>query len=427
MNYLLEGSVGASTSVLFKKGLGSLVYDMDGREYIDAQAQAWSLALGHCHPEILEAIQVQASLFTHLRTGYGTVNKNLLAEKLSHLFFNGKGKVAFALSGSDCVEGALKLAFRNSKSQTVVSCWNGYHGRTFSTMKISWPHIDNPFSEWGGPVVRIMNPYCYRCVLQLEEHNCQYACVNLVKETINKNCSVPPACIILEPIQGNGGMIPFPIEWLKRIHQLAKSLGTLVIFDEIQTSMGRCGDWSISKMFDITPSILVIGKGLGGGLPLFASISDVPKSLEPGDHSFTFAHFPLAIATALTTINILERDNIFLYVKKWGKIVKDRLKEFEKRYEIIGDVRGTGFMLGVELVMDRKLKTPATEATSFFVKEALDRGLLIGSSQYAGLGNVIKFKPALNIPEDLINRALRIFEQCLQVTQEKFLRKKYGQ
>ena len=409
MSNLGGGGVAGDAPIHIKSAKGSLCYDANGKEYIDGQSQAWSLSLGHCHPEILEAIAMQAEKFTHIRTSFLTDVKLELAEKLTKQFSLG-GKVMFALSGSDAIEGAIKIAIRHTKRQKIVSAWDGYHGRTLATMALSWAHPGCPFSGWGGPVVRIPNTYCYRCFLKSEVEvfpKCGIKCFDGVNELKNSEL---PAAIIIEPFQGNGGMIDVKLEFLKKLRNFCTVNNILLIYDEIQTGCGRCGYWSLAQADGIEPDIIVIGKGLGGGMPLFATISKAGIiELSPGDHSFTFAHFPLSMAAALTTIRVMERDKLFTYVNNLSNSIQVELATLKEKYSLIGDIRMRGFMIGIEIVDNRG--HPSAKKASSIVKSATEKGLLLGISKYGGLGNVIKFKPALNIPLKLVEKSLNILTE----------------
>jgi len=189
----------------------------------------------------------------------------------------------------------------------------------------------------------------------------------------------------------------------------------LLIFDEIQTGFGRLGSWFAADYYQVTPDILVFGKGVGGGFPLFGVIYDQNlKGFMPGDHSYTFAHFPVSMTAALATIQVIEEENLFENVRKVGSFIAERLRELQQTYEMIGDVRAIGLMIGVELVKDRKTKQPAREETERFVAEGLKRGVIFGESRYMGLGNIIKIKPPLVITQSEAEKVLGVFEEILK-------------
>jgi 4-aminobutyrate aminotransferase-like enzyme len=190
----------------------------------------------------------------------------------------------------------------------------------------------------------------------------------------------------------------------------------LLVFDEIQTGFGRMGTWTAAEYYGTSPDIMTIGKGLGGGYPLFGNLYDSRlKSLEPGDHSFTFAHFPIGMVAALATIQVIEEENLLQRSQEMGKIITGGLLELKNRYELIGDVRGPGLMIGVELVKDRKTKEPARQEAHNFIQEGLKRGVIFGESKYLGMGNIVKVKPPLVINESQCEQVLDVFKDILEV------------
>jgi len=409
------GGVGSEVPILVDYGKGALLFDKSGREFIDCTSQAWSLNIGYSHPKVIQAVGEVLGKYSHIRTSFETVPKLLLSKKLVELAPQNLDQVIYTITGSEANEGALKIAMRNRKGNTFVSLFDGYHGRTLATLNLSWPHPDNRFTAWSAPIVRIPQAYCYRCPLKLTYPQCQLACVDLAKMIIEKGSGEPPVALIMEPIQGNGGMIDFPREYYPAIRKLCDDLGMLLIFDEIQTGFGRLGTWFGADLYQTVPDIMVIGKALGGGFPLFGVLfSSQLQGLAPGDHSFTFAHFPLSMAAANATIQVLEDENLLDRAIKMGAIFTSRLRELQDKYELIGDIRGPGLMIGVELVKDRKTKEPAREETTRFVMEGIKRGVIFGESKYLGLGNIVKIKPPLVITEEQVYRTLEVFEDIVR-------------
>jgi 4-aminobutyrate aminotransferase-like enzyme len=409
------GGVGAHVPFTVSHGEGSTLYDTDGNSYIDCTAQAWSLSVGYSHPKVIAAVSELITKYTHIRTSFETIPKLLLSKKLAELAPENLKRVVYSLTGSDANEGAIKLAMRNRQSNTFVSLFDGYHGRTLATLNLSWPHPNQRFTAWSAPVVRVPQAYCYRCPLKLAPESCGLACVELAKDIVVRGASEPPAALIMEPIQGNGGMVTFPPEYFPAMRRLCNELGMLLIFDEIQTNFGRVGAWFAADLYQTAPDILVFGKGVGGGFPLFGNLyREDMNGFEPGDHSFTFAHFPVSMVAALATIEVIEEENLLERARVMGKIFTDGLKELQKNYELIGDIRGPGLMIGVELVKDRHSKEPAREEAKRFVREGLKRGVIFGESKYLGLGNVVKIKPPLVITESEAEQVLEVFKNIVE-------------
>lgn len=417
---MMGGGVGAGTPMVIDHGLGASVWDTNGQEYIDCTSQAWSLNVGYCHPKVVAAVVDQVQRFTHIRTSFDTVPKLLLAKKLSELGPGRLKKVSYSLTGSDANEGAMKLAMRNRPGNVFVALWDGYHGRTLSTLNLSWPHPNNRFTAWKGEVLRIPQAYCYRCPFDLGYPACELECARFARQAILKGASEAPVALMMEPVQGNGGMIDFPPEYYPAMRALCDELGMLMVWDEIQTGFGRVGDWFAANIYKTEPDILIFGKGLGGGFPLFGTLSRSDlKPFEPGDHSFTFAHFPVSMVAALATIAAIEEENLLERARRVGALLRDGLLRLKDKYELIGDVRGPGLMLGVELVRNKKTKEPAREEAHRFIAEGLKRGMIFGESKYAGLGNVVKVKPPLVISEGQIERVLQVFEEIVQLLSAK--------
>lgn len=409
--------IGSNSSLPFvvARGEGARVWDTNGREYIDCTAQAWSLNVGYSHPKVVAAVTEQIKKFTHLRMSFDSAPKLLLAKKLAELAPGNLKRVSYATSGSDANEAAMKIAMSNRPSDTFVSLWDAYHGRTFATTALSWTPPQNPFTAWTGPVVRVPQAYCYRCPLGLNYPDCDIACADFARETILKSAYETPAALIMEPVQGNGGMIDFPPEYYHRIRELCDEMGMLLIWDEIQTGFGRVGTWFASDLYETIPDIMVIGKALGGGFPLYATLSrDDLETYPAGSSTFTFAHFPVSMVAALATIEIIEEENLLERARVLGGQATARLHEMQDHYEIIGDVRGPGLMIGVELVQDRKTKKPALDEAKQFSKEGLARGVIFSGAKYAGMSSVVKIKPPLVITDSELERALDVFEEIIQ-------------
>jgi 4-aminobutyrate aminotransferase-like enzyme len=410
------GGVGNKVPILVDYGAGSELFDKSGKSYIDCTSQAWSLNVGYCHPKVLAAVAEVMGKYTHIRTSFETVPKLLLAKKLAEIAPGNLDKVVYSLTGSDANEGALKLAMRNRPGNTFASLFDGYHGRTLATYNLSWPSPNNRFTAWSAPVIRIPQAYCYRCPLRLEYPGCQLACVDLAKDILLRGASEPPVALIMEPIQGNGGMVCFPPDYYPAMRKLCDDLGMLLIFDEIQTGFGRVGAWFAAELYHTTPDILVFGKAIGGGFPMFGLLySAVLAGFEPGDHSFTFAHFPISLAASCATIQVIEEENLLQRSVEMGRLLTQGLWQLAERYELIGDVRGPGLMVGVELVKDRQTKEPARHEATRFIEEGLKRGVIFGESRYLELGNIVKVKPPLVITESQIERVLDVFGEILEV------------
>jgi 4-aminobutyrate aminotransferase/(S)-3-amino-2-methylpropionate transaminase len=408
---------GSDTPLILVEGRGALVWDSDGNEYIDCTSQAWSLNIGHSHPKVLEAVAGQMQKLSHARTSFDTYPLLELSTRLVDLTPGDFDKqVSYTLHGSLAIETAMKQALRQHNGYgSFVTLYDAYHGRSFGSMALSWPHPNNAFLGFQGRVVRVPQAYRYRCRFCQSSPRCTLECVEFTEEAIDKAVDGPPVAFVMEPIQGNGGQIDFPARYYTAIREMCSRRGILLIWDEIQTAFGRVGAMTAAELYGVEPDIIVFGKGVGGGFPLAGTIARADlEPLEPGDHGFTFGAFPVSMAAALATIDVLEEENLLERCRMLGQRVTARLRELQSQYELIGDVRGPGLMIGFELVKDRQTKEPAREEARLFVAEGLKRGVIFGESKYAGLGNVVKVKPPLVITDEQVERVLDVIEEVLE-------------
>ncbi len=415
--YLMSGSVGGGLPVLIESGKGAVIKDIYGNEYIDCTSQAWTYNIGVSHPRVIEAVKEQLEKITHVRTSFETVPKLLLLKKLGELAPKNLKKISFCLHGSVANESAMKLAMRNRpKGMKFLTPFDGYSGRTLATISASWPYrpISTLFSAYMQNVVRIPNAYCYRCPFGSEYPECGIMCAEYVKTFIERGVE-PVTAIILEPMQASGGMIPPPDGYLQKMRKICDEFGILLIFDEIQTGFGRLGAMFACELYGVYPDILTFGKAIGGGFPLAGVMqrSDL-KPPEPASDSYTFAHFPVSFAAAVATLEVIREENLLQKAQKMGEFFTARLLELQNRHETIGDIRGPGLMIGIELVKNRNTKEPARELCYTIVKEAIPHGVIFGESKFKGLGNVLKIKPPLVISESQAKKVLEVLETLLK-------------
>jgi 4-aminobutyrate aminotransferase-like enzyme len=350
-----------------------------------------------------------------VRSTFHTIPQLRLAARLSDLApGSGKNKlsrVSFSLHGSVASEGALKLAL-NRKDGQIVTLFNGYHGRTMASMSLSWPHPNEKLARHMFNVIRVPGAYCYRCSYGLEYPSCGVACAKFIEETISH--SGPVSALFMEAIQGNGGQIIFPREFHQEVRDVCTRHDVLLVYDEVQTAFARVPRMFACELYDVVPDVLVYGKGIGGGFPLAGTLSrEGLPNFEPGDHGFTFGHFPVSLAAALENLRVIEEDGLLARCEETGKYILDRLKGLAATHAMIGEVRGVGLMIGVELVKDRETKEPAVDETQAIAQGALEQGILLGTSRYHGRGNVIKIKPPAVITRDQVDRVIEVLDGLL--------------
>jgi 4-aminobutyrate aminotransferase-like enzyme len=420
--YLMSGSVGGGLPILIESGKGAVIKDNKGKEYIDCTSQAWTFNIGVGHPKVIEAVTEQIQKISHVRTSFETVPKLLLLKKLGEIAPKNLKKISFCLHGSIANESALKLAIiNNPEGIKFLSPFENYSGRTLATIAASWPYhpLNKLFAPYMEHFVRIPNAYCYRCPFSMEYPKCGIMCAEYVKTLIERGLE-PVIAIIMEPLQASGGMIDFPEGYLKRIREICDEFGILLIFDEIQTGFGRLGAMFACELYDVYPDIMSFGKAIAGGFPLAGVMQRADlEPPAPASDSFTFAHFPVSFAAAIATLDVIKEENLIDKAKKMGAYFTSRLKELQNKYELIGDIRGPGLMIGIELVKNRKTKEMANDICHQIVKDSIEDGVIFGESKFKGIGNVLKIKPPLVISEAQADRVLKVFESHIKKHQDR--------
>ncbi|MHA1412875.1 MAG: aspartate aminotransferase family protein [Promethearchaeota archaeon] len=421
------------------------VIDKQGnpRELLDVTSMNWVLALGFAHPDINYAAYQQMIRLTHVRYNVLTPARAKLSRKIASLV-PGKlkgGKVAFNCEGGGLAnEAAMKLAMMESRGASLFGTfWGGYHGSTLVTATASQPmHSVNRFNSFGhNNFFRMPYPYCYRCLWNYKEGvhghkdpNCNLECFELVKQYLMGMAPRRMAGVILEPIQGAGGQIPAPPEFLRALKETCEQEKIFLIYDECQTCMWRTGKYfTITERYekelnvDVSPDMMTFTKGIGGGFPLGVLVASpkIRKRFGPSEEHTTFSSDPISLATGLAAIMVIEKAKINENCEKMGQKITKRLLEMEDEYEVIGDVRGSGLFIGVELVKDKNSREPFTELCEEMVLLAPDHGLYLGESMpiLSGTGklirrNVIKIKPPLIITEEDAEFILEKFEETLK-------------
>ena len=408
-------------------GKGSRVTDIDGKSYIDCTAQAWTLALGYNHPEVTEAALAQMRTLPHVRAGFPTLPRLQLAKRLADLCPGRLNIVTYAPTGSLGIESAMKLAMINRPAaHRFVTFYHAYHGNTLATMAASWSPTRTAGSYGPGVkflpfmqnFVRVPNPYAYRCWRRAQhgpDGQCDAGCAAPIWDTLQRGVDGPVAAIMLEPIQGNGGGIVFPAAFVREVRRIADEFGALLIFDEIQTGFGRTGRMFAAEGLGVTPDIMVLSKAIGGGFPMAAVVADdrLKQFEATGEDVYTFGSNPIAQAAALKVIEILERDRIPAHAARMGALFTRGLKALQVEYPQIGDIRGPGLFLAVELVTNPETREPAAAEAKRLVAEAWKRGVILATA--SALPNVVKIKPPLIIDEGEVETVLGVLADCLKV------------
>jgi len=402
--------------LVINRGRGAWVEDVDSNLFLDFTSGIAVNNTGHCHPHVVEAIRQQTERFLHMSgTDFYYEAQSSLAAKLAEIAPGPKEKrVFFGNSGAEAIEAALKLARFHTKRSRIIAFLGAFHGRTMGALSLTASKVvhERGFSPLVPGVTHVPYAYCYRCAYHLEYPKCDVACVDWIREDLFKR-SLPPeevAAIFVEPIQGEGGYIVPPPEFHQKLYDLAKEFGILYVVDEVQTGMGRTGKMFGIEHWSVSPDIIALAKGIASGMPLGAMVSQSQvMTWIPGSHASTFGGNPVSCRAALATIELLE-DGLIKNAESVGSYILSQLRELQKRYAQIGDVRGKGLMIGLELIKDPISKTRAIDERSRVIQGCFEKGLLI-----LGCGeNTIRFIPPLIVSREEADTALTIFEEVLK-------------
>jgi 4-aminobutyrate aminotransferase len=399
-----------------KRGEGCMVEDLDGNRFLDCAAGIAVCSTGHCHPTVVQAIQEQAAFLLHIcGADFFEPQYINLAERLSRLAPGDSPKKVFlANSGAEAVEAALKLAHYHTGRSQTLSFFGAFHGRTMGAVSLtaSKPIYHRGFSPLVSGITHLPYAYCYRCPLNLTYPGCDLACVDYIEEILFARSISPDevAAIFVEPIQGEGGYIVPPQGWLAKIRELCDRHGILLVADEVQSGIGRTGKLFACEHWEVEPDILCSAKALASGLPLSAMIAKREvMSWPPGAHGSTFGGNPVACAAAQATLDVIENEGLLENATCIGMRLMANLRQLAQTSRLIGDVRGLGLMIGVELVLDKETKVRAPEETEQVVQECFQRGLL---TLPCG-PNSVRFSPPLIINEEQADTAFEIFADAL--------------
>ncbi len=405
--------------LVIKRGNGAIVEDVDGNHFLDFAAGIAVVATGHSHPRVVRAIQQQAAEFLHMSgTDFYYENMVRLAEKLAALApGDTRHRVYFGNSGAEAIEAAIKLARYDTGRDKFIAFLGGFHGRTMGALSLTGSKVVQRRGFHPPlPVQHIPYAYCYRCAYGKEPSTCGVECVKVLEDSLFKTIlpADEVAAIVVEPVQGEGGYLVPPKKFHEELRRIAEKYGILLIHDEVQCGMGRTGRMFASEHFGVAPDIVAVAKGIASGMPLAATIAraDV-MNWPPGAHASTFGGNPVSNAAALVTVELLE-ESLLENAAKMGDHMMERMRTWPDRFRHVGDVRGLGLMIGIELVKDQQTKERAPEIRNALEKTAFERGLLI-----LGAGaNSIRLCPPLVINRDQADFALATLEQCLQALEQ---------
>jgi len=420
---LISPSYTRSYPLVAKRGRGIRVEDVDGNEFLDFAAGIAVTSTGHCHPEVVAAIQKQAAELIHI-SGTDFYDEHLtdLAAKLSAIApMPGPHKVFYGNSGAEAIECALKLARYHTGRQNVIAFLGAFHGRTMGALSLtgSKPQQKRRFSPLVPGVTHVRYPYAYRgCTGGAQEEEAfSMGCARYIEEKLFKTILPPEevAAIFVEPIQGEGGYVVAPDNFLRELRAICTRHGILLVVDEVQSGAGRTGKWWAIQHSGVEPDIVCMAKGVASGMPLGVCMSRAEvMDWVPGSHASTFGGNPVSIAAALATLEIIEREAMANAAEVGAKMI-ERLKGWKQTHPTVGDVRGRGLMIGIELVKDKATREPAGALRNRVETLAFERGLMI-----LGCGETsIRLCPPLIVSEEEATVALDIFEESLTVAEKE--------
>ncbi|MFA7404531.1 MAG: aspartate aminotransferase family protein [Pelobacteraceae bacterium] len=400
--------------IAIEKGVGCSVTDVEGKSYLDCASGLGALNIGHNHPRVMAAVTRQLPLFGHTGGIYYNETTVAAAELLTSITPPGLDRLFFSNSGAEAVEGAIKLARYVTGRQGIIAFGGAFHGRTLGALSLTSSNAR--YRERYAPLLPSIYhapyPVCRHCPFGCPAEGCDLGCLAYLEEMLRRYVSPQEvAAIIIEPVLGEGGYVPAPARFLNGLRRLCDQHGILLIFDEVQSGMGRCGEWFAAQLYGVTPDILTVAKGIASGFPLSAVVSrgELMDQWPTWAHGTTFGGNPVSCAAAIATIEAIREDGLLARCRELGSATLDRLRAFQAHHPLVGDVRGRGLMIGVELTGADG--TPDGTACGKVLEACLQQGLIVincGPER-----NIIRLIPPLTISAAELGQALDILERAI--------------
>jgi len=407
-----------SYPMVAKRGHGIVVEDVDGNEFFDFSAGIAVTSTGHCHPEVVAAIQKQAAELIHMSgTDFYYEGMVTLAERLSKIApMPGPHKIYYGNSGAEAIECALKLARYHSKRQHVIAFLGAFHGRTMGALSLtaSKPQQKRRFSPLVPGVTHVRYPDVYRGCVGGPQDADSFAlgCARYIEDKLFKTVLAPEevAAIFVEPIQGEGGYVVAPTVFMQELRRICDKHGILLVVDEVQSGIGRTGKWFAVEHTGVQPDMVCIAKGIASGMPLGVTLTKAEiMDWVPGSHASTFGGNPVCIAAALATLGVIENESLVQNAHEVGEHMLRRMADWPKKYRTVGDVRGRGLMLGVDMVKDQKTREYGAAERDRVVEMAFERGVL-----FLGCGpSTVRIAPPLVITKDEAEVGMDVLEESI--------------
>jgi len=406
------------------RGAGTCVYDTDGREYLDFLAGQVCAVTGHCHPRYADAIAKQAKVLIQRGSAFTDTCQIELAERVARLCPGDLNKSYFACTGSESNEAALRMVKLLTGRHEVVAVVRGYHGLTAGSFGITG--LGGVFREGYGPMQAgtafLPAPYVYRCPFKgcdPDGSTCAMTCLDHGLDTLRRTTSGRPAAVFVEVVQSAGGVVVMPEEWLREIRRLCDEWGALLVIDEAQTGFGRTGRMFAFEHYGVQPDVLTLSKSLGGGLPVSAVVvrDGIAGRLEDLGYYQSSSHTgdPILSAAALANLTIIEEEGLVENAEKMGQLLKEGLSEIARAHPgIVGDVRGIGLFLGMEIIEDRSTRRPSSDLAVLISRSCQEHGLLVGHVPGAVSENIIRLLPPLTVTSSEVARALDVLSDAVE-------------
>ncbi|MHC1698117.1 MAG: aspartate aminotransferase family protein [Geobacteraceae bacterium] len=397
------------------RGEGTSVYAADGRSWLDFSSGLAVLAVGHNHPRVVAAAQKQMENLIHTGGVYFNETTVAAAEKLVSITPPGLHQLFFSNSGAEAVEGALKVARYVTGRQGILSFTRAFHGRTLGALSVTTSSATyrKRYHPLLPSVYQTPYPYCFRCPFRQEPDSCGLCCLQDLKETLKHRIPGEEiAAIIIEPFLGEGGYVPAPPVFLTALREVCDRHGILLIFDEVQSGMGRTGHWFAAELSAVVPDILTVAKGIASGFPLSAVVArkEIMAQWPSGAHGTTFGGNPVSCAASSATIDVIRDESLLEKTASRGGMILERLQRLAARHPVIGQVRGHGFMIGIEFVQPDRAPDPGS--CEKVINYCLDHGLILINCAIDR--NVIRFIPPLTTTDQELDTALTIFEEGVE-------------
>jgi len=412
-----QGSRVSYFPLVVDRGFGSTIQDLDGNQYIDFLSSAGAQNTGHAHPGIIEAIRNQSEKIVQYTNAYMfhesvvTLSRKLI-EITPGTF---EKRVVFGLSGSDANDGVIKMARAHTGRSGIIAFKGSYHGSTYGAISLS--AISLNMRKKIGPLLPDIHhfeyPNCYRCPFDQEYGRCRFPCLRQIEGAFEQY--LPPeevAAVFFEPVAGDAGLVVPPREFVRGLYDLCQKHGILFVSEEVQQGFGRTGRMFAIEHFDIIPDVVVMGKAIASGMPLSAVVArrEIIESLKAPAHLFTMSGHPIALAAALATLKIIADEDLIQKSARMGEYIQRQFRRLAEKYPIIGEVRGLGLSIGVELVKDPLSKEKHTEAAAKICYRCWEKGLIL----IFLAGNVLRVQPPLVIRLDEVDRAMKIIEASFE-------------